>query len=340
MKKGAKIRILAFLGAMITLFSLVSCSGEPYDYDLDEYIVLPSFDDISVTDAEIRQMVSEQIEQARKNNVKKELVTSRGAIYGDLVELSFKCYTTQEVEISDLSDSACALILGENKYPELFEDSLVRRISGDTFRITVTLPQSVTYENLGGQQIIYEGTVNAVYSLSLPEYDDAFVKAVSDLSTMAEYEAMLYDAMKEQLIFDKLLEKTEILKYPSEEVQAYVNSYVRYYTEAAREVDTTLEAYVAKKFFISITDFHVKADLQAKELVRQELLLYGLANEYKISVSDADYEQGAKKYAEKYGLSSVSELEGRFGTAYIRQTLLMDKLLEFLSEQIMVSEGA
>lgn len=322
---------------MCTVFAsgiLASCSKDPYDYDLSEYITVPEVSEsITVTHDEILSAVNEKIQAVRKNKATLNDVTRRGAMTGDLVKLGFKCYKTDEkkTEITDISDSDCSLILGDGKYPFELESSIMKRSAGEFYSVRVTLPSTFTASELAGKQVIYEVEIKGIQAFALPEYNDEFVKEISVYQTVDEYEKYLYEKMKEELIFDKLLSVCNVRLYPISEVQSYTSSFVKYYTERAEEYKLTLEQYVAKKFFVNMTDFHMNADSYAKELVKKEMLLYSLARRYNISLSDEEYTEGAKRYATEYGIASVSKLEAKFGTVYVRQSVLMDKTLEHIA---------
>ena len=123
-------------------------------------------------------------------------------------------------------------------------------------------------------------------------------------------------------------------------VGTYITSFIKYHTEKAEELKITLEEYAAKKFFVSITDFHLKADAYAKELVKKEMVLYSVARKNNLLLTDDEYTSGAMVYVNQYGLESVSQLESRFGTVYVHQTVLMDKVLVYLSDKVTVSTEA
>jgi trigger factor len=329
------------MGAVIILLTLTSCSKEPYEYDLKGFITVPEdISDIVITDAQIKETVEKQIQTVRKNKAKLETVTVRGAIYGDVAKVSIKCYRydPEKKLLQYLSDDNASIVLGQGKYPSELENAIIRRVAGEKFTILANLPITFTALDLAGRQVMYECEIKQISTYVLPEYNDDFVKSISSYETTAEYEEYLYIKMKEELVFQALLEKSTVTHYPVAEVQAYINSFVKYHTEKADELNLNLEEYAAKKFFVNMTDFHLKADAYAKELVKKEMVLYSVVRKNNIELTDDEYTAGAKAYADQYGLKSVSQLEGRFGTAYVQQTVLLDKVMAYLSEQITVSE--
>ena len=81
----------------------------------------------------------------------------------------------------------------------------------------------------------------------------------------------------------------------------------------------------------------MEEDAYAKKMVKKEMLVYRIARMNNIEASEEEYNTRALAYAKQYGLETVAELEGKFGTANIKQTILMDLVLEYLSSQIAVT---
>ena len=346
MKKRFLSAFLLVLNVLGAAFSFFSCSKEPYPYDLSTYITVPSdWSDTVINDFEIKSRVDMQISVALENSATQQKVTNRAAREGDIVNVSFKCYHSatytedkaSEKHISDISDDNCTLEIGAGKYPLDMEAALVGMHEGDERQVRATLPDSFTVDGLAGKLVMYEIKLLSISEKIYPTYGDSFVSTVSSCSTVEEYEAMLYERMKENILWERLLDSVSVSVYPVEEVNKYTVDFVTYYTELASALGLTLEQYVAKKFFVELNEFHIQADIYAKELVKSEMLLYHFVRTYDISLSDEEYDEGARRYATEYGLKSISALEGKFGTAYVKKTVLMDKVLAFLASQINVA---
>ena len=346
MKKRFLSAFLLLITVIGASFSFFSCSKEPYPYDLSEYITVPQdWSDTVINESEINARVQEQILVALKNSATQQKVTNRAAREGDIVNVSFKCYHSATYSedkaagnhIQDISDESCTLQIGAGKYPIDMEVALVGKHEGDEFQVRATLPESFTVDGLAGKLIMYEIKVLSISEKIYPAYDDAFVSTVSACSTVEEYEAMLFERMKENILWERLLDSVSVSVYPIEEVNKYTVDFVTHYTELATGLGLTLEQYVAKKFFLELNEFHLKADTYAKELVKSEMLMYYFVRTHEITLSDEEYDEGASRYAAEYGLKSISALEGKFGTDYVEKTVLMDKVLTFLASQISVA---
>ena len=348
--KKTVLRACAFTLLAIMLTGCFSgCTQDPYQYDLSEYITVPTdLTGITVTDEEIAVGVAERISSALYNKAEEVTVVERGAAIGDTVTVGFAVYhldTYAEDRVSgkkieEISDPSCIIRIGDGKHPQKLSEALIGKKAGDTFAVSLTLPSSYKVNSLAGKSVVYEGMVGSVKERVLPEYGDAFVQSVSACTTVAEYEEMLEKTVRQELIFEKLLALCTFNAYPVEEVNQYSGNFISYYTDLAQAAEISLEDYVARKFFVELNDFHLQADAYAKETVGKELLIYSLSRTYSITVSDQEYTERARVYASQYGLASVSALESKFGKDYVMRTVQTDKVLEYLESTLVPAEAS
>ncbi len=333
-------RFAVIFSVLLTCLALLSsCSSEPYPYELDKHIKLSELPtDLVFTEEEILEKVEERILEVRKNNVVKTPNNDKAAEKGDMVNVSFTCYPAatygkaDSKPIQKISDTDCTLIIGNNKYPSELEKAIIGMFPGDKATARLTYPQNFALKEYAGLSVVFEITLNSVTEVKLPLYNDAFVRAVSVCQTVEEYESFIFERVKEDLVWEYMFKNSEVLLYPSEELNEYSSDFSSYYSGLATEKNITLEEYVSKKFFIELSDFHIKTDSYAKDMVKGDLLLYSLVNKYALQLSDEEYNAGAERYAAQYGLRSVSLLEGKFGSEFVRKSVLKDKVLSYLSQ--------
>lgn len=349
--KKIYVRILSLALALIAaLLCFASCSEkEPYPYDLDKYIVIPqTIPQISVSDEEIEALLAEHIQSARENVAESVPVINRGATFGDTVTLSVVCYYLETFtqdrasgnNIQVLTDEDCVIRLGDGKYPSELEVAMAKKTVGDIFTVQATLPKTYTVDGLGGKNVVYVCEVKSVKTLELPEYNDELIKRISVYDSVAEYEANMRVAIKEEIIFERFVDLCEIKMYPTEEVNSYTSDYISHYTELAYENEMTLEEYVGNKFFIELNEFHLKGDAYARNMVKKELVLYALSRKYGIELTSDEYNARAYEYAQKYGFKNIGALESNYGESFVRKTVLLDKVMSYLRTEIEAMENA
>ena len=336
----SKILLLVFFCSTICgVFS--SCAYAPYDYNLDEYIKVPdNITNITVTEDEIEQRLQENLLAVRTNAAIETNITSRSAITGDKVKLSIVGYLASNYgnkgssPISALTDTDCTFIIGNGKYPLELERSIIGHYINDQFTVRITLARDFGLSAYASQAVVFEIKILDITELQLPLFNDAFVKSVSHCETVDEYKEFMRTRAEEKLIWEKLLNIVEVKKFPEKELTNFERNYVNFYTTRASNSGKTLEEYIAQKFFLELSAFHIEASNYSKKSVKEELLLYYLVSKYDLELTQSEYNYRSGIYVKQYGMRSLTALEGRFGTAFIRQSVQFDKVLDFLKSEI------
>lgn len=318
--------------------SLSSCSSsKAYDYDLKEYILIGAYSEITVSEETITELFEEYKSVFIRSNSKKLEITDRLIRTGDIVNIDYDCYLENASEDDEplISDTGCDIILGEGKYFIEIESALtdIAPIGGTKTDVHIRIPDDFGLSLMAGKNVVYHITLNAAYEEILPEYDTQLITERTSFSSIEQYEEAIYKQVYYQAIWDELVKRSDVLSYPHNEVNEKTVNFIEYYTNLATAQGITLEEYIAKKFFIEITDFHLQADEYAKELVKEEMIVYGLSRNYSLEISDDEYQSSAAEYADYYGCESVAELEALYGKSIIKYTLLKDKVMKYVVEK-------
>lgn len=341
MQNNAFRKVLARLIAVLTVAVLSasvlsSCSKEPYeDYDLRDHILIGAYSEITVTDSELEAKLEEYRAALLNSKVTTTRITDRRLIKGDVAVVDYVC---KQVGAADgeaplLSDVDCNIVIGEWKYFRELENALRGAYFDKPFKVNVSVPADHSLPKLAGKNVEFTVVLKDAYSMKLPEYNDAFISENTEYSTVAEYEQAIYGQVLQDVVWEKLIESSDVLSYPHNEVNECSLDFIEYYTALANSSSVTLEEYVARKFFIDATQFHLKADEYAKKLVKEKMAVYSIARNNSLELTDAEYNEAALKYAEKYGYRNVSELEGQYGAAFVKYTVLKDKVMKYVTEQ-------
>ncbi len=330
--------LLLMLAVTVGAFS--ACSSKPYDYELDKYLTIPDWLNITVSEDEIDGRLQKNINSLLESKATESEITGRGVIAGDKVNISFLCYLASDYGKKDakpidvLSDESCNLIVGELKYFTSFEAQIIQHFVNDNFSVRMTIPENYGLSEYASAHVVYDVTLNSITERTIPTLTDDIVRSVSEYKTVNEYKLAQKERARKELLFEKILSLAEVKSYPESELASYERDYVNYYSTAASSAGYTLEQYVNKKFFITLTQFHSEGSEYAKELVKKDLLLYQFIRIYRLEPTDDEYRAGAEKYAKMYGLSSVSSLEAKFGEEFVRKSVSYDKVLDYIGSVI------
>ena len=130
---------------------------------------------LEVTD----EMVQSRIDRDLEANVR--IVEKEGeAESGDIVNIDY----LGEVDGTPFEggqDEGHDLVLGSDSFIPGFEDQLIGAKKGDKVDVKVTFPEDYHAEELEGKEAVFHVTVNSVKGKEYPEFDDEFVKDITNL---------------------------------------------------------------------------------------------------------------------------------------------------------------
>ena len=342
MKKILKKAVATAL-ALVSALSLCSCSTVPFDYELSEYLNPADYTKIEIDEEQVpiraEQYKTDLIAAHSKKST--EPLFGRRHREGDIAVISYKCYTEDSLvmPVGDdipvaLEDTTAELIIGRGKYIPAIESAI---LNTDNFtaplELHIILPADFGLTSLAGKNVVFYLTVSAIYELIPPTYDDAFIKENTRYSTVEEYEAAMLIQARRDLVWEAFLEQSEVLSYPKTELNEHTLDFIEYYTNQATAASLTLEQFVARKFFIELSTFHLKADEYSKQYTKEELSVYYIARHYGLELTDEEYERAATQYANDYGYETLSEYEGIYGKTVINYTILKEKVTKYITER-------
>lgn len=347
-------------GVLTAALLLTGCEKQPeiasdgwYDYNLSEYATLPAYKGIEVeayTPMDIDAAMQQQIFLARSNYA--TVAEKQDAIInGDQVNIDYAGYMDGE-QFAGGTAAGAELTIGSGVFIDGFESGLVGAKAGDTVTLDLHFPDP--YPNntdFSGKAVQFVVTVNKVYEQALPEYTDAFVKEYYGIETVEAFEQEIRASLEAQdengrythvvnEAWSYLIEETEILSYPEAEYNAMYTEVITYYTSLAEQESTNLNEYVTDTYGIAISEFYTEIENSIKESMKQEMILYTIARQENITVTDEEYEKRGAEYAAYYGYASLAELEAAYDADYIRDSILFELVDAFLVENAVEVESA
>ena len=323
--------------------------SKKYDYNLSEYITLGNYKGLTVEKADTtvtEEQLDAEIASVITSNTKSADVTERGAVAGDTMTIDY-VGTIDGIPFDGGTATGKSFQLSEDAAIDgiPFGTLLAGAKTGDTVQLKITLPED--YEKsavLAGREASFDVTVKGLTEIVVPELTDDFVKTISDCTTVSEYKAYLTKQLEEQNLEDaktvrlnelwqKILEASSIIKYPETELNAYIEEMTSYYEQYAAYYGYKLEEYLSQSYGIDMQTFNADCLSYAQNAVKEEMVLYSLARTEKIELSNEEYAEGLEKYAALYGYDSAQALEEQYGHETLFNSILWDKVMEFVSEQ-------
>ncbi len=359
MKKIVSVSLTAVL-AVCMMIALTGCGGgEPYeDYDLTEYITLPDYNsyeveepEVLIEDADIEEEIQSRLEEAATT----EKVTEGTVEEGDSVTISFEGTLADGSSVDGMSSDSYELTLGSGSMIDGFEEGLYGATIGETVTLNLQFPDPYNNnEELSGKDVTFEVTVLSKNVQNVPEFNEDFVKENSDYETVEEYRSSVASDLEEQEynnqlstikeeLYMKLVDETEVKKYPEKEVDDYFDELDEYYrygaeTSGYEDWDAFLESQDMTQ-----EEYEEQIQLYAEEYVKQEMVIYLFAQVEGVEVTDEEYDQFLQDNLEAAGFESEDDFKDYTGmsleeyaeTARLERNMLLTKELDMLYDRLL-----
>lgn len=307
MKKVLSIILILSLVLGLGLLFTGCGKSEPYsEYDLSEYITLPDYDayevavpEVEITDADIEDAIQSNLEAAATT----ETVTEGTVDEGDTVTIAFEGTLEDGTTDDGMKSEGSTLTLGSGDYITGFEEGLYGATIGEEVTLDLKFPDPYEVnEELSGKGVTFKVTVLDKQVSNVPEFNEEFVKNNSNYETVEEYRVALAKTLEQaeyedQLytikfdLYSKMVEETEVLKYPEKEVKEQTEVVKDTYKAEAEASEVEWEDYLEDTLQVSEEEFDETCEEYAKEVVKQEMIIYAVSAKEGITVSDEKYEE-------------------------------------------------
>lgn len=289
----------------------------------NEYVTVSAYKGVEIEKIEASAEVTDEEVEAKIESTLSDFaesveVTDRAAQEGDIANIDY--VGTKDGEAFDGgSYEGYDLELGSGSFIEGFEEGIVGHNIGENFDLNLTFPENYKSEELAGQDVVFNVTLNSLSVKEIPELTDDFVKEnlSEEAETVEEYKAELKKEMQEtndesyrsslrEAAWNAVLENTTVNEYPEEEVQKYVDMIRSEYETMAGyynlEFDEFLETYMG----MDEETFETQVKEVAQNQVKSDLVRDLLADNVKgIDKSDKAYENVYAEYAKYYSYDDV-----------------------------------
>lgn len=341
-----KRRIVWLSIISLLMGSLAGCNRSyvPYDYDISKYITLGEykgvtcdFINVGVTDADLQQAVWTDMKE-HGYGTSTEIVSGQ-VLPGDVVKIDFVGSIDGQVDPA-LGASGLELEVGSETFLDGFEEGLLGQEIGKTCEVDVVYPDDYIKTSYAGKTVSYEVTIHSATRMTYPELTDDIVIDISSYKNVDEYYSekraqlekeslQLADEERETQLWDQVVANATVIEYPKDAIEFLSEQARKQFADAADEEDQTLQEYL-KTNNLSDGEYEDYVLARAKRLCKDEMVMYAIARQESIEVSDDETKQLAQTYVENYGYKSIKDLYSSYSKELVKQTLLYQKVKDFV----------
>lgn len=315
-------------------------------YDVQDCIELGEYNGITVSIAVSQEDIDTEIESLQEEYTTYE--EKKGKVQdGDMIYADYIGYVDgTKVEEASGNDYIEIGSDSEDSWLEGFTEAFIGAETGKEFSFDINVPKG-TYgdDTIDGKKVTFKATVEYICGEEIvPEYNDDFVKSISDSEyrTVEEYNAYLrkelaaeYEAEKSEYSWSDVVESSKVKKYPENMIKAAKEKVLQEYHDMAdlygMDHDEIFKTYGRE----NEQDF-IDNDLQelAQDTVKEQLVIRAIAAKEKISYTQQEYDDIVE---EEYGYnseaySSKEEYE-KADRVYLEETALQKVVKDWIAER-------
>ena len=269
---------------------------------------------------------------------------------GDRIQISFTATSGGEIVTSATeAEGGQAITIGNEEYTAALDEALTGHHPGDDLMATITFPDDFSNASLAGKTADFDVHLSGIYVT--PEFNDAFVTTyyADTAATAAGYRQSIidnyYESNLKQAISDAIKEKSTVSSYPAnyrdnlkkvmaeqdlQQMEYYNQMYMQY--SGSPVYNNAYELYG----FTTQAEYDASLEERVNSGVEDALELQYIYEKAGLSNPESD----VRAYYTEMGYddASFAKLQEQYGFGYLAQSVLSDKVLDYLMETVPVTE--
>jgi len=238
------------------------------------------------------------------------------------------------------------LVVGGESIAEGFDDGLIGMKKGETKEISVTFPEEYYDSELAGKAAVYQVTLQSVSRT--PELTDQWVAENTESKTIEEYrntvrkdlENYTNEAAELQLYADAwntVLENSEIIEYPEEDVQKAAEAYKALNGEYIEQAQMDMSEFL-KAQGLTEEEYEAECRQYAETKVEQNLIVQYIMDQEGLSLEDDAAKELQTTLFRQYGVTDLSEIVDIYGQTEVDESLALLRVEKFIADNAEIDE--
>ncbi len=290
------------------------------------------------------EILDKEIEAVRERNSRLVTVEDRAVQDGDIAVIDFEGFV-DGVAFEGGKAESYNLKIGSGSFIPGFEEQIIGHSTDDEFTINVKFPEEYQVDELKGKDAEFKIVLHEIKERQLPDFDEDFVKDVSEKETIEEYKDELREEAAERLkkesdndienqLTDKLIEllRGEI---PEAMYNNEVNDMLREFDMRLRQQGMDISTYMQYTGMNAETLADNYRE-QAEKRVKLRLALEKIAEKEEISPSEEDIEAEYAKLADMYKMD-VENVKKAISAEALSKDLSVEKAMQLVKDNAKIS---
>lgn len=309
--------------------------------DVTKYIKLGTYKGIELqkTDSSVSDEVVDAQVQTNLTQAAQEVGEDEPIQNGDIANIDYTGKVDGK-EFEGGSAKAYDLTIGSGSFIAGFEDGLVGAKKGETKDLQLKFPEDYQSQELAGKDAVFTVTVNSIKRA--PELTEDWVKKNSDYKTVEEYQKSVKEELEKtyeqnaenQLrneAWGKVVEATEVLEYPQEDIDAAIAEYKKEVQGYADQQDMELEEFVTSQG-MTVEQLDQQAKSFAEYKVKQDLVIQGIMDAEGLNLADKECSQIRQDFLKDYQVDNMDTLTAQYGEATVNESVGLYRVMDLIIE--------
>lgn len=257
---------------------------------------------------------------------------------GDHVLIGFTVHEGDN-ELPGLSQTHMEVTAGEvsDELPDGLQDALLGHSVGDAF----------SWDDAStGLVRTYEITILDAWSFTTPEFNDEFVRKISDkCRTVRQYRKAVkkemedrleadYEILLQGLAWEKARECAEVKDYPRDMLDEKIAEIKASYEEQAADQGMSYSDFVENAVCLSVEEFDQYCEDMAKATLKDSLILDAVAEEYSLGLTNKEYRKQLEERAKELQTDSTSYVKDNMDNEELRQSMQLEIVKDWIASHV------
>ncbi|MDD6154072.1 MAG: trigger factor [Eubacteriales bacterium] len=330
-----KLSKKAITGIIIACVAVAACicfavvahkDGNTYKWlNLKNYVTVGKYkgltytkQKVTVTDKEVQAEIESRVKAKQSTKTVKTGTVKKG----DSITIAFKGTINGKTFDRGSSDSY-PLTVGSGTMIDGFEDGLIGKKVGSKVTLNLKFPKDYSTKKLRGKKVKFVVTILSKQVTVTPKYDINFIKDNSKYDNKKDYEASVKaELVKEQentnattvknTLWSQVVESSKVKKYPDAQIDTEIDRITDQYKSMAKSYGMEWKTFLKSYMGVTEKQFKSEAKTYAKSVVKQKMILYSIAKEENIKLSDKEYKKKLADLLKSSGMTE-SEFKSQYG---------------------------
>ncbi|MEP0813535.1 MAG: trigger factor [bacterium] len=265
---------------------------------------------------------------------------------GARVRLAIKSKFAETGEQSPFENDSVEYELGLPDNLPGFDEHVYGMKEGESRQFEYIMPEDFVDDRVAGQKLIIDTTLLGAGNIVIPEFTLDFIKENFKFENEQQFEDYLTTVLryeveeenrrrKQELAADQVLSGAEVL-ITEDMINPQVDLMVEEQERMLRRNGLTLDEFLSKQGR-TIKELREDFEPQAKKLIKRDLVIAAVAEQYHIAATDREILLEAAHVAQRYNLKrreATALLKNRHFVIQTHARIVERKVLEFLAEKV------